>query len=96
MGQPTEPSLHHSTNMKLIFNIHRDPEDSKKTKITVYCDEQPYKVKQEIKIDFKIYHATCATDRRSETDQSQNKIAVFGFNANPNVYSNKLVKFKLD
>jgi hypothetical protein len=53
-------------------------------------------VKQEIKIDFGIYHATCATDRRSDNDQSQNRIAVFGFNANLNEYSNKLVKIELD
>ena len=80
--------------MKLIFNIYKDPEDTNKAKITVYYDEQPHKVKQELKIDFNIYHATCATDRRSDTDQSQNKIAVFGFNAFDN--SNKLFKIKLD
>jgi hypothetical protein len=94
MGDPTRPSLSHSTNMKLIFNIHRDTEDHKKTKITVYSDEQPYKVKQEIKIDYKIYHATCATDRRSDTEQNQNKIAIFGFNAFDD--SNKLFKIKLN
>ena len=93
-GDATAPSLHHCANMKLILNIHRDPEDDNKTKLTVYYDEQPYKVKQEIKIDFKIYHATCATDRRSGNDQSQNKIAVFGFNALDD--SNTLVKIKLD
>jgi hypothetical protein len=81
--------------MKLILYIHRDPEDRNKTKLTVYCDEQPYKVKQEIKIDFEIHHATCATDRRSDNNRSQNKIAVFGFNA-PVDYSNSLVKIKLD
>ena len=96
MGEHTAPSLHHCANMKLIFNIHKDPEDGNKTKLTVYCDEQPYKVKQEIKIDFEIYHATCATDRRSDNDQNQSKIAVFGFNTHPNAYSNSLVKIKLD
>ena len=51
-------------------------------------------MKQELKIDFEIYYATCATDRRSDNDQNQNKIAVFGFNALDD--SNKLVKIKLD
>ena len=41
-------------------------------------------MKQEIKINFEIYHATCASDRRSDTEQNQNKIAVFGLNAHPN------------
>ena len=38
-GDATELSLHHCINMNLIFNIYKDPEDTNKTKITVYCDE---------------------------------------------------------
>ena len=94
-GDATDLSLHHCKYMNLIFNIFKDPEDWNKTKITVYCDELPYTVKQEIKIDFEIYWATCATDRRSDSDQSQNRIAVFGF-SKPHDFSNKLVKIELD
>ena len=38
-GEETEPSLHYCIIMNLIFNIYKDPEDTNKTKITVYCDE---------------------------------------------------------
>ena len=52
--------------MKLIFNIFRDPENKKKTKISAYSDKNPYELKQEIKVDFEIYNTTCATDRRDD------------------------------
>ena len=44
-----------------------------------------------------MYWATCAIDRRTDSDKIKNKVAVFGFNASAATdFSNKLVKIVMD
>ena len=100
MDMPTAPSLHHNANFKLIFNLHIDTEETEeteedsKTQLKIYSDQKPYEMIQEIKIDFPAYYATSAIDRRSCSQQTQNKLAIFGLIAHDD--SNKLVLVKID
>ena len=62
----------------MIFNIYKDPNDKFKTLIAIYNDKEPYHAKQDIKIDFQVYYSTAAVDRRSDKDQKNNMLAIFG------------------
>ena len=42
MGSNTEPSIYHSETLRVIFFVHRDPEDKDQSLVLIYDDRYPF------------------------------------------------------
>ena len=78
MDEPSQPSLTHQPILKSIVLIIRHPLYWDETLIQFTNEKKPFKLKQELALNFSTYNAIVSVDRRSLFEQRTNIFIVLG------------------